>query len=107
MQTRNGERPEIVAHRRGFRMTETVADRRCIALIDRAVHEPGALEELGSLFAPDATVQLEEFAPGMVMRSIAAATGAEHPQETGPECPVKNVALFECRYVWRQAASRS
>ncbi|WP_329343543.1 nuclear transport factor 2 family protein [Streptomyces sp. NBC_01352] len=41
---------------------ETVVD-RYIALIDRAVHEPAVLEELGSVFAPDVVVQLEDFEP--------------------------------------------
>jgi hypothetical protein len=36
---------------------ETVLD-RYIALADRAVQDPAALEQLPSLFAPDATVQL-------------------------------------------------
>jgi hypothetical protein len=39
------------------------------------------------------------------MRSIAAATGAERPQENG--LPGEECALFECRYVRRQVASRS
>ncbi|MDT0485409.1 nuclear transport factor 2 family protein [Streptomyces doebereineriae] len=42
--------------------TETVVD-RYIALIDRAVDEPAVLEELGSFFAADAIVQLEDFEP--------------------------------------------
>ncbi|MEV4113390.1 nuclear transport factor 2 family protein [Nonomuraea sp. NPDC049695] len=50
--------------------TETVID-RYITLMDRAVHEPGALEELPSIFAPDATVRLEEFEP---VTGLAAIT---------------------------------
>ncbi|GAA4013027.1 nuclear transport factor 2 family protein [Streptomyces plumbiresistens] len=43
--------------------TDTVLD-RYIALMDRAVHDLGLLdEELPSIFAPDATVQLEELEP--------------------------------------------
>ncbi|MFI1734114.1 nuclear transport factor 2 family protein [Streptomyces acidicola] len=42
--------------------TETVVD--CyITLVDRAVHEPKALAELGSVFAPEATVQFGELPP--------------------------------------------
>ncbi|MFB6676365.1 hypothetical protein ACFCWG_28870 [Streptomyces sp. NPDC056390] len=33
----------------------------------------------------------EESHPGTAMRNIAAATGAERPQETGPQRPVRNV----------------
>jgi SnoaL-like protein len=39
--------------------TETVLD-RYIKLFDRAAHDTGALEELRSIYAPDATVQLLE-----------------------------------------------
>ncbi|MFM9442767.1 nuclear transport factor 2 family protein [Streptomyces acidiscabies] len=42
--------------------TETVVD-RYIPLVDRAVHEPEALRELGSVFAPKATVQFGELPP--------------------------------------------
>ncbi|BBC28810.1 uncharacterized protein SGFS_001010 [Streptomyces graminofaciens] len=42
--------------------TETVAD-RYITLVDRAVHEPQALQELGSVFAPGATVQFGDLPP--------------------------------------------
>jgi hypothetical protein len=38
---------------------ETVLD-RYIALADRAVQDPAALDELASVFAPDATVQLRD-----------------------------------------------
>jgi len=44
------------------RTTETVVD-RYITLVDRAVHEPEALKELGSVFAPEATVQFGELPP--------------------------------------------
>lgn len=50
--------------------TDTVVD-RYITLIDRAVHEPGALEELPSIFAADATVQLEDLQP---VTGLAAIT---------------------------------
>jgi hypothetical protein len=39
--------------------TETVLD-RYIRIFDRAAHDAGALEELRTIFAPDATVQLGE-----------------------------------------------
>lgn len=39
---------------------ETVMD-RYVALVDRAVHEPEALEELRTIFAPDATVHFVGF----------------------------------------------
>lgn len=42
--------------------TETVVD-RYITLVDRAVHEPEALQGLGSVFAPEATVQFGELPP--------------------------------------------
>ncbi|MBA2951381.1 nuclear transport factor 2 family protein [Streptomyces himalayensis] len=42
--------------------TETVVD-RYITLVDRAVHEPEALQELESVFAPQATVQFGELPP--------------------------------------------
>ncbi|MFI1707615.1 nuclear transport factor 2 family protein [Streptomyces griseoruber] len=42
--------------------TETVTD-RYITLVDRAVHEPQALQELGSVFAPGATVQFGDLPP--------------------------------------------
>ncbi|MFI0821310.1 nuclear transport factor 2 family protein [Streptomyces sp. NPDC021098] len=44
------------------RTTRTVVD-RYITLVDRAVHEPEALEELGSVFAPEATVQFGALPP--------------------------------------------
>jgi hypothetical protein len=44
------------------RTIETVVD-RYITLVDRAVHEPEALRELGSVFAPEATVQFGEMPP--------------------------------------------
>lgn len=40
-------------------MTETTID-RYITIFDRAAHDPEALEELRTIFAPDATVQLHE-----------------------------------------------
>jgi hypothetical protein len=40
----------------------TVVD-RYITLVDRAVHEPQALQELGSVFAPEATVQFGDLPP--------------------------------------------
>ena len=40
----------------------TVAD-RYITIVDRAVHEPQALQELGSVFAPEATVQFGDLPP--------------------------------------------
>ncbi|MFE4257051.1 hypothetical protein ACFRU3_48170, partial [Streptomyces sp. NPDC056910] len=43
----------------------------------------------------------EESHPVVAMRSIAAATGAERTQETGPERPVRNVPV---RMPVRQAA---
>ncbi|SEF04358.1 SnoaL-like domain-containing protein [Streptomyces sp. 3213] len=39
--------------------TETVID-RYIRIFDRLPHDPGALEELRTVYAPDATVQLDE-----------------------------------------------
>ncbi|AXE86067.1 nuclear transport factor 2 family protein [Streptomyces sp. Go-475] len=39
--------------------TETVID-RYIRIFDRTAHEPAAVEELQPLFAPDATVQLDQ-----------------------------------------------
>ncbi|MER7834746.1 nuclear transport factor 2 family protein [Streptomyces sp. NPDC096040] len=42
--------------------TEPVVD-RYITLVDRAVHEPQALQDLGSVFAPEATVQFGELPP--------------------------------------------
>ncbi|UUU26957.1 nuclear transport factor 2 family protein [Streptomyces sp. DSM 40750] len=44
------------------RTTETVVD-RYITLVDRAVHEPAALQDLGSVFAPEAGVQFGELPP--------------------------------------------
>lgn len=44
------------------RTTPTVVD-RYITLVDRAVHEPQALQELGSVFAPGATVQFGDLPP--------------------------------------------
>jgi hypothetical protein len=43
--------------------TETAAVDRYITLVDRAAHEPEALRELGSEFAPEATVRFGELAP--------------------------------------------
>ncbi|MER6497355.1 nuclear transport factor 2 family protein [Streptomyces griseorubiginosus] len=40
----------------------TVVD-RYITLMDRAVHDPQALQELGSVFAPGATVQIGDLPP--------------------------------------------
>jgi SnoaL-like protein len=39
--------------------TDTAID-RYIRIFDRAAHDPAALEELRSIFAPDATVQLTD-----------------------------------------------
>lgn len=50
--------------------TQTVID-RYIELMDRAIHEPEALTELPSIFAPDATVHLEDLEP---VTGIAAIT---------------------------------
>lgn len=41
---------------------ETVLD-RYITLVDRAIHEPEALDELATVFAPDATVHLDHLPP--------------------------------------------
>jgi hypothetical protein len=41
------------------RTTESAID-RYIRIFDRAAHDPGALDELRSIFAPDATVQLSD-----------------------------------------------
>ncbi|MBE4737600.1 MULTISPECIES: nuclear transport factor 2 family protein [Streptomyces] len=42
--------------------TATVVD-RYITLVDRAVHEPQALQELGSVFAPGAVVRFGDVPP--------------------------------------------
>jgi hypothetical protein len=39
--------------------TETVID-RYITIFDRAAHDPATLDELGSIFAPEARVQLRD-----------------------------------------------
>ncbi|HEX6356630.1 hypothetical protein [Actinophytocola sp.] len=39
--------------------TETTID-RYITIFDRSAHDPDALEELRTIFAPDATVQLDD-----------------------------------------------
>lgn len=49
--------------------TDTVLD-RYIALVDRAIHETGLLEKLPSIFAADATVQLEELEPVVGLPAI-------------------------------------
>ncbi|MCW8378661.1 nuclear transport factor 2 family protein [Streptomyces justiciae] len=50
--------------------TKTVLD-RYIALMDRAIHDSELLGELPSVFAPDATVQLEELEPVVGLPAIA------------------------------------
>ena len=49
--------------------TSTVVD-RYITLVDRAVHEPQALQELGSVFAPEATVRFGDLPPVTGMADI-------------------------------------
>jgi hypothetical protein len=60
--------------------TETVID-RYITIFDRATHDPAALEELRSIFAPDATVQLADEQEPMtglaaIMKGPPAVSGA-------------------------------
>jgi SnoaL-like protein len=83
--------------------TETVID-RYIRIFDRSAHDPAALEEYKSIFAPDATVQLaEEMQPvtGLaaimeLYRGVAADTAdSKHIWDV----TVLDDGRLECRWV--------
>jgi hypothetical protein len=85
------------------RTTDTVID-HYIRIFDRSAHDPGALEQLRTIFAPDATVQLHDdqepvsgFAAIMqVYRGIAAdMADSKHFWTT----MVLDDGRLECRWV--------
>src|ERR1044072_1607904 len=89
-------------------MTETVID-RYVALVDRAVHEPGALEELHSIFAPNATVQLDDsFEPlhgiTAIMAFYKAFVGSMADSKHVWTTTVRHDGVLECRWVQAQRA---
>lgn len=85
------------------RTTETVID-RYIRIFDRAAHDPAALEEYRSIFAPDATVQLADEQPPVtgfaavleLYRGIAESTAdSKHIWDS----TVLDDGRVECRWV--------
>jgi hypothetical protein len=86
--------------------TETVID-RYITIFDRAAQDPGALDELRSIFAPDARVQLnddQEPVTGFaaVMDLYRVMTGHMADSKHVWTTTVLDDGTLECR--WVQAA---